>query len=354
MPKHTQILFDAERMKYPHTGLYHYCKQLGNALLHETKNTTDDITIFAPTNMMQQFTNLKNIIALQFWHRYFLPKTNNIKVWHATHQDTNYFPFKKKIPIILTIHDLNYYHDNNKKITKKNTFLNNLQKKVNHSSHVTFISKYTLEDVKKYIDLKNKPTSIIYNGCNMITQDKIKPLQKKIDTPFLFTIGTITEKKNFHVLPALLVGNDYQLIIAGITQNEQYKLKIIETAKSLSVEDRILFTGAIDETEKYWYYQNCTAFVFTSLAEGFGLPVVEAMHFGKPIFLSTATSLPEIAGDAAYYFDSFNAAHMQEVFRNGLNNFTLNNKEVIVKARANKFSWEKAAKQYVQIYQSLY
>jgi len=352
LPK--KIFFDAERMKYPHTGLYHFCLQLGNALMQKVANSDNSIEIFAPKKYLELFNKNKGSVPLHFWHKYFLPNTNDINVWHATHQDTNYFPFNKKLPVILTIHDLNYYHDNNKNSIKRKIFLNDLQKKVDHSSHLTFISKYTLEDVKKYIDLKDKPTSIIYNGCNIIAEDKIKPMHKNIDTPFLFTIGTITEKKNFHVLPSLLVDNNYRLIIAGITQNENYKSKIIEAAKLLSVEDRIQFTGAIDEGEKYWYYQNCNAFVFPSLAEGFGLPVVEAMHFGKPVFLSTATSLPEIAGDAAYYFQSFDTKHMQGVFINGLKDFALNNKETIVKARAKKFSWEKAAEQYLKIYQSLY
>ena len=73
-------------------------------------------------------------------------------------------------------------------------------------------------------------------------------------------------------------------MIAGVTHQPWYQRKIEEEAKRLGVTERVIFTGAISENDKYWYYQNCTAFVFPSIAEGFGLPVIEAMYFGKPVF----------------------------------------------------------------------
>ncbi len=126
-------------------------------------------------------------------------------------------------------------------------------------------------------------------------------------------------KKNFHVLPALLVGNDHELIISGV--ETPYKSKIMEEAEKFGVTDRVKITGTISEEDKAWYYKNCTAFVFPSIAEGFGLPVIEAMHFGKPVFLSTHTSLPEIGGDAAFYFPTFEPADMQATFANGMAEF---------------------------------
>ena len=174
------------------------------------------------------------------------------------------------------------------------------------------------------------------------------------DQPFLYTIGTIAEKKNFHVLPALLVHNNYLLIISGITQSQTYKDKIIATAKSFGVADRVVFTGAISEAEKYWYYQHCKAFVFPSLAEGFGLPVIEAMHFGKPVILSTHTSLPEVGGEHAYYFQNFEPASMQQTLLNSLAHYQQQNSQALIKVWANTFTWQEAAIQYLNIYRSLY
>ena len=172
--------------------------------------------------------------------------------------------------------------------------------------------------------------------------------------PFLFTIGTIMEKKNFHVLPALLAGNDRKLVIAGITQSEAYKKRIIEEAVKHGVEQRLIFTGPISENDKQWYLKNCEAFVFPSLTEGFGLPVVEAMHFGVPIFLSRFTSLPEIGGDVCYYFSSFEKEAMQYAIQKGLDHYNTTDAKNSIRKRAAMFSWKDAAAQYLEVYRSLY
>jgi glycosyltransferase involved in cell wall biosynthesis len=100
--------------------------------------------------------------------------------------------------------------------------------------------------------------------------------------------------------------------------------------------------------------ENMLAFVFPSISEGFGLPVIEAMHFGKPVILATLTSLPEIGSDAAYYFPSFDPDDMQAVFYNSLQHYSVNKtQEQKIKNRSADFSWGKAAQQYAAIYKQL-
>lgn len=348
-----KIFFDAERIKYPNTGLYHFCKRLSTALLAQSFKSAQRIQLFVPAKNKTDFLEETKVIPIRFWHKYFLPNSYNIDVWHVSNQDSAYFPFRFKKPIVFTIHDLNYYHNQRKTIKKRNKWLKELQLKVNASDYICFISEYSYKDTKKLIDFGNKPVKIIYNGCNISSVEELGNPPIKPYAPFLFTIGTITEKKNFHVLPALLVNNHRQLVIAGITLQESYKQAIIEAAKNLGVSDRIIFTGVVSEQEKYWYYKNCEAFVFPSIAEGFGLPVIEAMYFGKPVFLSTRTSLPEIGGDAAYYFQDFNEASMRKVLEDGLIHFLTHNRAVYAAERAAFFSWDKAAKAYLDIYQLL-
>lgn len=97
------------------------------------------------------------------------------------------------------------------------------------------------------------------------------------------------------------------------------------------------------------------AFVFPSLREGFGLPVLEAMTFGKPIFLSNRTSLPEIGGRHSFYWDNFDAKDMAKVFEEGLDKFEHNTEEFksAYINRSKQFSWENAAKQYTEVYKSI-
>jgi glycosyltransferase involved in cell wall biosynthesis len=170
----------------------------------------------------------------------------------------------------------------------------------------------------------------------------------------LYTIGTVTDKKNFHVLPPLLVNNDRLLLISGIIQSEAYKEKIIAEARKYKVEDRVIFTGAVTENEKSWYMQHCEAFLFPSLAEGFGLPVIEAMYHGRPVILSTHTSLPEVGGEEAYYFTDFEPSAMRQTLENSLHHYNSTSAREKIIARATSFNWDNAAKQYLEIYRTFY
>ncbi len=346
-----KIIFDAERMKYPHTGLFHFCHQLGLALKENALN--EQLTFFVRKEQQTNFGTEANYIAQHSLHKFCLPSTKNFDIWHSTYQSSAYFPFNRKIKIVLTVHDLNFLHEENKTTQKIKKELKNLQKKIDRADSIVAISEFTKQDICNNLSLNNKKIEVIYNGCNIKTLENILKPAGVLPQNFLYTIGTITNKKNFHVLPALLVNNDKHLIISGIIQNESYYNLIIEEAKKLNVFNRLIFTGAVSENDKQWYMSNCDAFIFPSLAEGFGLPVVEAMHFGKPILLSTKTSLPEIGGNAAYYFENFEPVHMQQILQQSLQDFYSMNKAKEVIERANFFNWDVAAKQYLQIYNKL-
>lgn len=316
----------------------------------------EGLTFYLPQNAKQILAENSKFIQQSSSHKFWMPSLKKYRVWHGTYQGTNYYPTSSYVKKVLTIHDINFMHDEYKSDKKKNKYLHQLQEKINRTDHIVAISNFVLDDVKQYIDLKNIPVSIIYNGCNI--PDNIAPPEKPQQAPtdsFLFTIGTITEKKNFHVLPALISNNNKFLVIAGIVQSEGYKQRIIDEAKKWDVADRVIFTDSISDNDKYWYLQNCEAFVFPSLAEGFGLPVIEAMHFGKPVILSDKTCLPEIGGDAAYYFDNFEGVHMREVLQKSLADYNRSSEQAErIKQRSQLYKWSNAAAAYLKIYRSLY
>jgi glycosyltransferase involved in cell wall biosynthesis len=90
-----------------------------------------------------------------------------------------------------------------------------------------------------------------------------------------------------------------------------------------------------------------------SLAEGFGIPVVEAMQFGKPLFLSNLTSLPEIGSDVAFYFNSFKPDHMHDVFNAGMNEYKKNGLANRIIERGSEFNWVDKARDYIKVYRSM-
>lgn len=346
-----RVCIDVERLKYPHTGLYHFCLELGKALMLE-RSATDTLSFYVPPAQTGIFGVSASYIKQSALHKWIFPNTESYQVWHSVHQGSDYFPYRSKVPVVLTVHDLNFLHQAQRSSHSIQKRLNALQQKINRSQQLVAISAFVLQELQQHLDVSNIATSVIYNGCNFSDVAAETPKQIPV-APFLFTIGTIAAKKNFHVLPALLVGNDYHLVISGIVQEEKYLSTIIEAAKRWGVSDRVHITGSISEAAKKWYYQHCSAFVFPSIAEGFGMPVLEAMDLGKPVFLSNLTSLPEVGGTLAYYFTSFDPEEMRQVLVAGLSHYENTSPQDALHRHARSFSWKEAARQYLAIYHQI-
>lgn len=343
-----RIVFDCERMKYPYTGLYEYCHRLGLSL-QKVIAKEDDITYYVPKREKHVFDGYKSI-AHKSWHKLF-PLSFKADILHINFQLSRYMGNDKKVKKLLTIHDLNFLYEN-KSAAQIKLYLKALQRNIDKADYLVAISNYTKQDVLKHLDTQGKPFDVIYNGCDIVSYDDFDDPHYRPTSKFIFAIGTVLPKKNFHVLPRLLVGNDYELIIAG-KGDPLYIHKVKKEAMKYNVQDRVKILGSVSSEDKYWYMTNCLAFTQPSLAEGFGIPVIEAMHLGKPTFLSTNTALPEIGGDAAYYFEDFVPEHIQAVFEAGLADYSLNNRAAYITEYASKFSWDKCAEEYYKIYQKL-
>lgn len=338
------VIFDCERMKHPNVGLYFFCKQLANNLITEAEQRKQNLALYVPKSLKGYWGDHIQYKTISPFHKLFIPCSPQIKVWHISNQMSSYIPHGPKI--ILTIHDLNFLYE--KDFNKQQKYLKRLQHNVNYADEIVTISKFTKQDLLKHIDTNGKPISVIYNGCNLY-QGEIKQPQQIPSEEFLFSIGTILPKKNFHILPRLLKDNSYELIIAGIKSD--YEKVIMQEAESEGVSNRVHIIGTIPEGEKHWYYQHCKAFVFPSLSEGFGLPVIEAMSHQKPIFLSPYTCLPEIGKQFAYYLDKeFRGEIMREQLKKGLIDFERRD-SIAEREYALGFSWQTAAAAYWDIYQ---
>ena len=346
------VLVDLHRLggnKY--NGLYHFCEQLGRHL-SESSHPGMDLFFYLPKEQFNFFGNKVEYLRQRSRDKFFRFGTSRFDIWHVATTLSWYHPFNKKTKIVYTIHDLNFLNEEEYSAVSKKKYLRLIQQRTDRADIITYISSYAKKQAEENLNLGNKRSVIIYNGCNIQGDINFKEPAVKPGKPFLFSIGQLHSRKNFHVLPALLVKNDYELVIAGL-RDFPYTQKLLEEAKSLGVGSRIKLVGPVPDTEKFWYYKNCIAFVFPSIGEGFGLPVLEAMQFGKPVFLSTHTSLPEIGGDAAFYFHDFSPDVMRAVFEKGMNDFASNNGKEKVIAQALKFSWHKAAREYLQIYSAV-
>lgn len=334
-------------MKDINRGYFSFGKGLGDALIAQNKGRFH-LTYYLFKNNPYLFNKEADVLQLSKFHRIFFPERNKFDVVHLSDQTCRLRPNKVNAKKIMTIHDMNKVHLKFSKPHRIEAYLKKLGWLVSQCDKIVAISQFVANDVIQYFPEARDKIQVIYNGADKLTvPENHRPAfnpQKK----FLFTIGLLSVQKGFHLLPLLLKDNDYDLVIAGI--ETPHKDKIIEEATKYNCLQRVHITGPVTDNDKAWYYENCSAFLFPSIAEGFGLPVIEAMHFGKPVFLSKHTSLPEVGGDAAYYFDSFEPEHMQQVFAEGMRDFANRNRAGEMKARAGLFTWERAANQYLELY----
>lgn len=350
-----KIIFDCERMKYPDTGLYHYCLNLGKHLEKNINLHKEQLFFYTPPGEQHWSFHSGNHITQNRLQKFILPSLNGYDIWHSTYQNTHYMPLlNRKIKVVLSIHDLNFMYDEKKLAAKKQKYLHYLQTLINRSDAIVCISEFSKKDVLKHCDIKNKPLFVIHNGTNLLLKPELTTKSYKPRKPFLFSIGVINRKKNFHVLLPLLKKNTMELLIAGKYDDRDYLSFIRKQSQELGVEDNVHLLGPVSEHEKSWYFNNCRAFTLPSVSEGFGLPLAEAMSCGKPLFLSDKTALPEIGGDVSFYFRDFQPEHMQQVFNLGMINYNSNGLKERIIARGRNFNWDKAARQYLEVYRSFY
>jgi glycosyltransferase involved in cell wall biosynthesis len=245
-------------------------------------------------------------------------------------------------------------------------FLNRVIKNGLHqSAAVIAVSAYTKQDLVNHYRLDvatSNKISVMYEGWEHLQTNGAEKLEGDVVPPYsnyLFYVGTTRLHKNMkNLLRAFNIAArqlplSVKLVITG---NETY----LDAADKAVVDEinaggeRIFFTGFVSGFVLEQLFKKADAFIFPSLSEGFGIPVLEAFYFNKPLLCSNTTSLPEIAGDAAVYFDPANPADMaaaiMRFYADPLIGARLIEKG---KERLQLFSWKKMAEETLQLYQKL-
>lgn len=353
------IFVDTERIRDLNSGLGQTCLHVGLELVRQQPADTS-LTFLVPpgqTGVFGKPSGESTRGTLQYreasW-RHKLYGAGQFNVWHNLHQDGAYWPAHRPEKLILTINDLNFLERTDYSEAKKKRKLAAVQRHIDRAQVLTTISDYTATVVRQYLNVpKATPLQTVYIGVSSLP---VPPLNQPtlltgLDKPFFLYLGVLHPKKNVHALLALAQAfPDYILVLAG-RNDHAYARYLTEQVVQLGVTDNVLQTGPVDELTKSWLYTHCEAFLFPSLSEGFGLPVVEAMSAGKPVFLSRLTSLPEIGGREAFYFDSFEPEAVVETVRAGMRAYYDDPlKAQRLQWQANRFRWENTAKHYWKLY----
>lgn len=345
--EHSKIFFEAYKLNNLYSGLGQFCFHLLDAF-HQMHKRDIRVGIHKDTPWSNSWTYATTVLKTQY--RYWGIPLQHQKVFHATHQDTVFFPRAKTLPVVLTVHDLNFLYKYSSLRCKLK--LHQLQRKINRANCITVVSEYTASQLRAHVNLKSKPVHVIYNGNAL--QHKTETAQVHLNTqaPFLLFMGTLTERKQVHLLIDMMSYiPDLALCISG-TAHSTYAALLAKQIVQLKLESRVFILGEVSEAQRLWLYQNCEALVFPSLAEGFGLPVIEAMSVGKPVFISNLASLPEIGGSHAYVWNTLKSPEMAELVKASLPSMNMPLNIQQRKAHAAQFSWNAAALKYFNIYQN--
>ncbi len=289
----------------------------------------------------------------------FLKKLNreNCDIVHFPHFN---IPLFYRRPYTVTIHDLTLSLFPGRKMNKwfhrlaYHLVINNAVRK---AKKVIAVSENTKSDIIKFLKTPEQKTEVIYNGISekFTLLNDTAPIEKtlkkfKIDPPFLLYTGVWRDHKNLpRLIKALsILKKDrkipLKLVITG--NPDPHYPEVLRTIKRLELEEDIIRPGLVSEDELLHLYNGALFYVFPSLYEGFGFPPLESMKCGTPVVASNTSSIPEICGDCAVYFDPYSPTDMADKIASLYKDADFQ-ADLITRGfiRASAFTWEKMADQ---------
>jgi glycosyltransferase involved in cell wall biosynthesis len=261
---------------------------------------------------------------------------------------THYAPRVSPVPTVVSIMDLGFLQTP-EQFTKKDfkQLKDWTEYSVKQAKKIIAISEYTKKDITR--EYGRKPEDIIvtplsYDKKLFRPTKNIKVLEKYgIKRDYILFLSSLKPSKNIEGLIrsfSMLDAQNYQLVIAG--KKGWLFDKIFTLVKTLKLDDRVIFTGFVDEEDVPVLMTHAGAFVMPSFYEGFGIPVLEAMACGTPVVVSKIASLPEVAGNAGIYIDPYNNSSIMEGIKTAIGPERSRWVKLGLE-RVKMFDWEKTA-----------
>ena len=303
------------------------------------------------------------------WEQITLPraaKKYNLDILHCT---SNTAPIFCKIPLVLTLHDIIFLEPrdkNNKSLYQNMGWLYRrkvVPKILERCLRIITVSNFEKENIIQKLNIPPKRMAMIYNGYN----EWFKPLrdvadiyQSYIEKPgYFFFLGNTDPKKNTE--RTLIAYSKYleqstikrKLLMADL--DKTYLEGIIERNHIENIREQIVMPGYIVNSDLPYIYNSAFAFLYTSLRESFGIPLLEAMACGTPVITSNTSSMPEIGGNEAILINPESPEEITEkmLLLEQDEEYYNTQKEIGLK-RAGLFSWRKTAEQLLNLYETVY
>lgn len=376
-----RIGFDATPAVRQGAGIGRYTRELLQALYSADPNSHYQLFFASrsplpyplpgqlPANFHARHLPFDDIWLARVWHRAQLPLpvetiTGPIDLFHSP--DFTLPPVRRGTRTILTVHDLSFIRDPDSAVPVLRQYLNAVvPRSVARADHVLADSLSTRADLIELYHTPSDKISVLYSGVNAIFRPitdsaPLAAVRAKYhlgESPFILAVGTLQPRKNyvrliqaFSRLPSH--HSELHLVIAG-GKGWLYDVIFAEVER-LKLQTRVVFAGFVDDADLPALYSAARVLAYPSLYEGFGLPMLEAMACGTPVVTSTASCLPEVAGDAALCVPPTDVDALARALEQAVSDEAVR-ATLIVKglARAKEFTWEKAARELVRLYREI-
>ena len=310
-----------------------------------------------------------NCPSYPLWEQWALPRAARKAGVDILHCTSNTAPIWCDIPLVLTLHDIIFLEPRDKK--NKSLYQNlgyfyrrwNVPRILKKCRRIITVSDFELGNIKQKLQLPDSQLKMIYNGYNEwfrpIENDKQQYRKYIADAGYFFFLGNTDPKKNTE---RTLVAYAKYLELSEVKRpllmadlDQEYLNGIIERNGIEAIRDHIVIPGYIINSDLPYIYNNAFAFLYTSLRESFGIPLLEAMACGTPVITSNKSSMPEIAGHDAILINPESsdeiALKMLQLERD--TDFYQRQKAVGLE-RAKLFSWRKTTENLLRLYEEVY
>lgn len=373
--KSLNIGFDAKRLFHNFTGLGNYSRTLVQNIA--TNYPEHQYHLYTPILKKNEETSpFINPVHFQvhtaqkafksWWRTKAIIKDlqeQKIDIYHGLSHEIPLGLPSTKIKSVVTIHDLIFkvYPDFFPWIDRQ-IYDWKFRYACEHADKIVAISEHTKQDIIKYYKIPSDKIEVIYQTCQkafkqiLAEEERLKIIKKyQLPTEFLLYVGSINERKNLmSIVQALeLLAHDIKLPLVVIGSGKKYKKKVQDYIAKKGLEKWVRFIK-IDFQDLPALYQQAKIFIYPSVYEGFGIPIIEALYSQTPVITTRVSSLPEAGGDAAFYVNKPNAEQIANGIKKILEDDVFQQK-MIEKGNLyiRKFDKKLLSKQLMDLYQKL-
>lgn len=326
---------------------------------------------YNPTN-----PNFKKVLADYQWYT-FSEQVNMLRLLNKFKLDLVHFPhfnfpINYRGKFVVTVHDLILLRFPTVRASTLSPFFYKLKylaykfvikKAFKKSKKIITVSEFTKKDIlANYPQINPNKIAVTYEAVDNFPKSELGNgaiLNKyAIIKPYLLYVGNAYPHKNLETLVEVFDDiardkkyEDLNLVLVG--KKDFFYEKLIEFARRKNSRN-IIFTGLVEDKDLGDVYQGALAFVFPSRYEGFGLPPLEAMKFGVPVAASKTSSIPEVLGESALYFDPIDKESIKQAIIRVISDDNIRKELISLGAeQAAKYSWRKLAQKTLEIYESV-